>query len=145
MDGHKALEIDLQTAPAVALAEPRTGRRLPVWLAVAAGVLGPVVAAVCIALEPAPAHPDAPDPLLTVVLGYALLAAWLGAAATALGRRPAALGWAVGVAALSVVMSVTCPSTGHHALGGWWYGQMAVCVGALGASAAGLRWWYSRS
>lgn len=151
MDGQRAMEIDPRSAPVVAPA-PHAGapaatarRELPVWLAVGAGLLGPVVAAVCMALEPAPAHPDAPAPLLSLVVGYALLAAWLGAAATALGRRPAALGWAGGVAALSVVMSATCPSTGHHALGAWWYGQMAVCLAALTATVAALRWWAGRA
>jgi hypothetical protein len=144
MDGRKALEVDPRTAPVVAPAWPAMARRdrLPGWVAAGAGLLGPVVAAVCIALEPAPADPNAPDPVVSVVLGYALLVAWLGAAVTALARRPVALGWATGVAGLSVLMTITCPTTGHHsAVAGWWVAQMVVCLSALAFSAAGLRWW----
>jgi hypothetical protein len=148
MDGQKALGVDARTAPVVPPApEARVvaTNRLPVWAAVAAGLLGPVVAAVCIALEPAPADPGAGDPVVTVVLGYALLVAWLGAAAAAIGRSPAALGWATGVAGLSVLMTVTCPTSGHHsAVAGWWVAQLAVCLSALAFTAAGLRWWAGR-
>ena len=145
MDGRKALEIDPGTAPAVAPAvPPRTGRELPVWLAATAALLGPVLVELCSAIEPAPAHPGAPEPLLATIVAYAVLASWLAAAATALVRRPAALGWAAGAAALTTVMVVACPSTGHHHLGPWWYGQMALCAGALAASVAALRSWTVR-
>ena len=149
MDGQKALGVDARSAPVVPSApEARVGapNRLPVWAAVAAGLLGPVLAAVCIALEPVPADPQAGDPVVSVVLGYALLVAWLGAATTAIGRRPAALGWAAGAAGLSVLMTITCPTSGHHsAVAGWWVAQMAVCLSALAFTAAGLRWWAARS
>jgi hypothetical protein len=148
MDGQKALGVDPRSAPVVPPApQGRVGAtdRLPVWAAVAAGLLGPAIAAVCVALEPAPANPEAGDPVVSVVLGYALLVAWLGAAATALGRRPGALGWATGVAAVSVLMTVTCPTSGHHsAVAGWWVAQLAVSLSALAFTAAGLRWWAGR-
>jgi len=166
MDGRKALEVqvDPRTAPVVppapdAPAAPigahvapacpawaEAADRLPVWAAAAAGLLGPAIAAVCMALEPAPANPDASEPVVGLVLGYALLAAWLGAAATGLARRPAALGWATGVAGLSVLMTISCPTTGHHtAVAGWWVAEMVLCLGALFVSMAGLRWWAARS
>ena len=148
MDGQKARGVDTRSAPVVPEApQERVGAtdRLPVWAAVAAGLLGPVIAAVCVALEPAPADPEAGDPVVSVVLAYALLVAWLGAAATALGRRPAALGWATAVAGVSVAMTVTCPTSGHHsAVAGWWVAQMAVCLSALAFTAAGHRWWAGR-
>ena len=148
MDGQKALGVDTRSAPVVPPApQVRVGAtdRLPVWAAVVAGLLGPAIAAVSVALEPAPANPEAGDPVMSVVLGYALLVAWLGAATTALGRSPAALGWATGVAGVSVLMTVTCPTSGHHsAVAGWWVAQMAVNLSALAFTAAGLRWWAGR-
>lgn len=147
MDGRKALEVqvDPRTAPAVPPAEPGAGLLLPVWLAAAAALLGPVLAELCLAIEPAPAHPDAPEPVLAVVLGWLTLAAWLGAVVGALARRPVTLGWAAAGVALTGAMVVACPSTGHHTLGVWWYGQMALCAGALLASGAALRWWAGRA
>jgi hypothetical protein len=150
MDGQKALDIDPRTVPAVppvpvvpSMAAPL---ELPVWLAVAAGLLGPVLAEVCAALEPVPAHPGAPESVLSLVLGYATLATWLGAAVWALARRPGALGWAAGAAGLTTLMVIACPTTGHHAgFGTWWYGELAVSVAALAASAVALRWWAARS
>ena len=164
MDGRKALEVqvDPRTAPVVPPAPgPGSGAavgrqpwpawadaadRLPVWAAAAAGLLGPAIAAVCVALEPAPADPDAAEPIVGLVLGYLLLAGWLGAAVTALARRPAALGWATGVAGVSVLMTISCPTSGHHtAVAGWWVAEMVLCLGTLFLSAAALRWWAART
>jgi hypothetical protein len=145
MDGQKALDVDPRTAPVVASAAPATGDLVPVWVAVVAGVLGPALAVVRSLLEPAPPDPDAAVPLMAMVVGVAELGAWVGAAWAALFRRPAALLWATGVAALAVVGAVACPTTGHHSdVAGWWYAELAVCVAALGATLAGLRWWAGR-
>jgi hypothetical protein len=150
VDGRKALEVqvDPRTAPVVPPAPPALalrGDQLPGWAAAAAGLLGPAVAAVSWALEPAPANADAAAPVVTVVLGYALLVAWLGAAAAAIARRPVALGWATAVPGLSVLMTITCPTSGHHsAVAGWWVAELVVCLSALALSAAGLRWWAGR-
>jgi peptidoglycan/LPS O-acetylase OafA/YrhL len=150
MDGSKALhaKVDLRTAPAVrrtdggdADAVTRTGtERLTLWWAAVAGLLGPVIAAVAIALEPPAADPDAGEPLFISLVGYALLWTWVAAAALAWRRRPAALGWAAAAAGLSVVVTVACPTSGHHDhVGAWWYGQLAVCLGGLGAVLGGWR------
>jgi hypothetical protein len=144
MDGRKALEVDLRRAPVVTPAPP-DGTLLPVWVAVAAGLLGPALAVVRSLLEPAPPDPDAAVPLVAMVIGVAELAAWVGAAWAALFRRPLALVWATGAAAAAVVGAVACPTTGHHsAVAGWWYAELAVCLGALAATVAALRWWAGR-
>jgi protein RecA len=110
-----------------------------------AGLLGPVLVGICAGLEPAPAHPGAPEPVLSLVLGYATLFTLLGAAAWALARRPGALAWAAGAAGLTTLMVVACPTTGHHhGFGTWWYAEMAVCLGALAGSLALLRVWTLR-
>src|SRR5918998_3811045 len=117
MDGRKALEAgtDFRAAPEV----PRAGLGaaaggLPVWLAVVAGLLGPVLAEVRTLLEPASADPDAALPLIAVVVGVVELAAWVGAAWLALQRRPGGLGFAVVAVAAALVGGVACPTTGHH-------------------------------
>jgi hypothetical protein len=142
VDARKALEVQLdpRTAPVVPPARPAVGGVLPVWVAVVAGVLGPGLAVVRSLLEPAPPDPDAAVPLVAMVIGVAELGAWVGAAWAGLFRRPTALLWAVGAALAAVVGTVACPTTGHHSLGGWWYAELAVCVGALVAiSVAALR------
>jgi hypothetical protein len=147
MDGQKAVEVDPRTAPVVPPVRPAlVAGLLPVGVAVVAGLLGPALAVVRSLLEPVPADPDAALPLIAVVVGVAELGAWVGAAWTALFRRPAALGWAVGAAGLAVVGAVACPTTGHHVgVGAWWYAELAVCLGALAASVGALRWWFSRA
>jgi hypothetical protein len=145
MDGKKALEVDLRTAPVVSPARPRAVGLLPWWVAATAGLFGPALAAACVAIEPTPADPDAPVPLLVGALGYALVVTWLGAAVAGIARRPAALWWAAGGSALSVVLTVTCPTSGHHsAVAGWWVAELALCLSALFLTAAGLRWWAGR-
>jgi len=108
-------------------------------------LLGPVVAEAIDALEPAPTHPDAAEPLVAVVVGYVLLVSWLGAAVAGLARRPVALAWAAGSAAVYVGVVVACPTSGHHAsVGAWWYGELGLSLGALVGCLAALRWWVGR-
>jgi hypothetical protein len=113
-----------------------------VWAALAAALVGPALLEACIALEPAPTNPDAGVPLVAVLLGYALLVTWLGAAVAGLARRPIAFGWAAGGAALAVVSTLACPATGHHtAVAGWWVGELVLCLSALALSLGGLLRW----
>lgn len=113
-------------------------RRLPIGWAVFAGFVGPALAAVCVALEPAPAKPNAPEPLIATLLGFALLVAWSGAAVTAGRRRPSALGWASVVGGLSMALTISCPLSGHHtSIGLWWVGQFVVSGAAWAAAAVG--------
>src|SRR3954469_15192133 len=60
--------------------------------ALIAGLAGPVVAAISIAVEPAPADPEAAQALGTL-LSLALLTAFAGAAIGAGRRRASALTW----------------------------------------------------
>ena len=155
MDGRKALEVadDLRTAPAVPRAveshddgaAPAWSDRLPVWAALAAGLVGPALAVVATALEPA-VDPDDPVPFVAMAIGIGQLVAWVAAAWTALGRHPVALRWGVAAAALALTGAVACPTTGHHsAVATWWFAELAVCIGALVATVATLRWWVGRS
>ncbi len=116
MDGRKALEaeVDFRAVPEVPRAGVAAAAMLPVWLAVVAGLLGPVLAEVRTLLEPASADAGASLPVIAVVIGVVELAAWVGAAWMALQRRPLALGFAAVAAAAAVVGAVACPTTGHH-------------------------------
>ena len=103
-----------------------------------AGLVGPVVAAFCIAVEPPPANPNAPEPLIGTLLTIGLLVAWTGAALTAVRRRPEALRWASTVGVLSVAMTVACPLSGHHTgVGLWWVAQLIVSATAWTIAANG--------
>ena len=70
------------------------------------------------------------------------LAALAGTVLAAAVRHPVAAPAGGGRHRLSLVFSVACPVSGHHALGLWWLAQMgvttamlAVCVAALGRRA----------
>jgi hypothetical protein len=142
-------KVELPTAPVDASTRPTTGApapiatanstwRLPAGWAWFAALVGPVVATICLALEPAPANPNAPEPLIGVVLGNALLLAWVGAAVAAGRRRSSALSWAVGVGALSLAMTISCPLSGHHtSIGMWWVGEFVVSGAAFAAALVG--------
>jgi hypothetical protein len=63
-------------------------------------------------------------------------------AVTAVGlvaRRRWGLLASLGAAGLFTALSVACPTTGHHPVGAWWFGQMACVLGLVGASAYALR------
>jgi peptidoglycan/LPS O-acetylase OafA/YrhL len=145
MDGQKALGVDeagtrpITRQPLAPRPSTTATARLSKGWALFAGLVGPAVGAFCIAVEPAPADPNAPEPLIGTLLGTALLIAWGAAATTAVGRRASALKWAAGIGVLSVAMTVTCPASGHHqGIGLWWAAQMAVSVGALLIAREGL-------
>jgi peptidoglycan/LPS O-acetylase OafA/YrhL len=118
-----------------------TSRTLPVAWAVFAGLVGPAVAAFCLAVEPPPANPNAPEPLIATLLGTALMLAWGGAAIAAGLRRTNALTWASVVGGLSMAMTISCPLSGHHtSIGMWWISQFIVCAAAWAAAAVGLHY-----
>ena len=118
-------------------ATQRTGL-LPIGWALFAALVGPAVAAVCLVLEPPPANPNAPEPLVGTILGVALMICWAGAAVTAAGRRMSALSWANVVGGLSMAMTISCPLSGHHtSIGMWWVGQFVLCGAAWAAAAVG--------
>jgi hypothetical protein len=111
---------------------------LPIAWAVFAGLVGPAVAAFCLAVEPPPANPNAPEPLIGTLLGLALMFAWGGAAITAGRRHASALTWATVVGGLSMAMTISCPLSGHHtSIGMWWISQFIVCGAALAAAGVG--------
>ncbi len=115
--------------------QDRMGGRAPLALAVS----WVVVIALVTALEPAPAGPEAAEPLWASVWAVTLLVT-LAAAGVGLARRQRA-GFSASAVAAGVALfgAVMCPVSGHHGVGAWWFAQMAGFM-ALGAvSLAGLR------
>ena len=99
-----------------------------------------VALAAAVILEPAPADPNASEPLWASVLFLGLFAA-LGATAADLARRQrAGLVASVVAGGLALVASVMCPVSGHHGgVGAWWYLQMGVFTGVIALSLRALR------
>lgn len=144
MDGRKALDVRDRTGiPVVAKRATGGGQRVaevasrlpPCWAWFAA-LVGPVVAALCIALEPPPAL-GATEPFYGALLYLALVSSWVGAGVQAMQRHRSALVWAGAVGLLSVAMTITCPTSGHHTtVGAWWFAQLAVSGGATAIALA---------
>jgi hypothetical protein len=96
-------------------------------VALVVGVAWFVLIQVASLLEPTTTHEV---PVAAVVLEVAM---WAFLIATVVGlsvRRRWGLVASFGGAAVATAASVACPTTGHHAIGAWWFGQMA-CVLAL--------------
>jgi hypothetical protein len=147
MDGRRARLVDrpvldnLPTVTTSAAAEPthHTERRLTTGWAAILGVGWPVALMIGFALEPTPAHPHAPVPLLVELGSHVLVVALLATAVTAARRHPVAAVMGVVTGLVAVAFSVTCPVSGHHGFGLWWVAQLAVMLTMLATSVAALR------
>jgi hypothetical protein len=116
---------------------PVSGQLAPVW----AGILGfgwPLALVIGGALQPAPAHPEAPVPVLVLLPELALFAALVATAVAAGNRHPSAAIAGVVTGILALAFTVMCPVTGHHTFGAWWFGEMALTLAMLGISLAAL-------
>jgi hypothetical protein len=104
------------------------------WAAVL-GVGWPLAIIAWMALTPAPADPDAAVPALIELATLALeLALVTTAIAAGVRHRGAAVGGLV-TGVLAMTFTITCPVSGHHTLGLWWFGQLAIITGMLALSA----------
>ena len=116
---------------------PVTDRLTPTW----AGILGfgwPLAIVASIALEPAPADPEAAVPVVVSLASVGLFAALVATAVAAGNRHPSAAIAAVVTGLLALGFTVSCPVSGHHTFGAWWFGQMALTLPMLGVSLAAL-------
>jgi hypothetical protein len=115
-----------------------SGDRLRRDWAIALGIGWPVATIASIALEPVPADPEASVPAIVVLASYALLAA-LGTTAIAAGlRHPSAAVAGAFAGLIALTFTISCPASGHHAMGAWWFGQLALNLGMLAVSIAAL-------
>lgn len=143
MDGTRAriLQTRIDTAPRIArrsVADAHAGRLPAAWAAVL-GIGWPVALVVGALLEPAPADAQAGRGVATQLVVLTVWTLLAGTVVTAARRLPAAARWAglLGVGMLG--LAVACPVTGHHAVGGWWFGQLAITAAMLGAAFAAAR------
>ncbi len=115
------------------LASSLLTERIPTRTALLLGGSWLVLGALAMALEPAPADPDA-FPWYAAVLAYVFF--WSGAAMIAglASRRLLGVAASIPAAVALTASSVACPISGHHAFGPWWLGQMAASLVLLGLS-----------
>jgi hypothetical protein len=116
---------------------PVTDRLTPTW----AGILGfgwPLATVASIALEPAPADPEAAVPIVVALASLGLFVALVATAVAAGNRHPVAAVAGVVTGIIALGFTVTCPVSGHHTFGAWWYGQLGVTLAMLAISVAAL-------
>jgi peptidoglycan/LPS O-acetylase OafA/YrhL len=104
--------------------------------ALALGVTWWVMTLAAGALEPETHHEV---PVIATVLNVVMWGLILGMAVGLVARRRWGFAVSLGAAAVATAASVACPTTGHHAIGGWWFAQMACVLVLVGASVAALR------
>ena len=109
-------------------------RRLPRSLALAWVVFLPLA----YVLEPSPAR-RGPAPGWAVILELAFTTTIVVAGIALARRQRMGLLASAGAAGLALAASVMCPVSGHHAIGAWWFVQMAGFAALAAVSVAGLR------
>ena len=78
-------------------------------------------------------------PLIGTVLQVAMAAALVVMAVGLIASRRWGLVASLGASLLFVAGAVACPTTGHHTIGLWWFGQMACTLGLVAVSVVALR------
>ena len=143
MDGQRARLVTrtLDRVPTIRRVTPESrpapDRLAPTWAAIL-GFGWPMATVVSIALEPAPADPEAAVPVIVSLASLALFVALVATAVAAGNRRPLAAVAGVLTGLIALGFTVTCPVSGHHTLGAWWYGQLGLTLAMLGVSVAAL-------
>lgn len=144
LESEKVFRVALQAPVPTPVPVPPTPARRPTHLAGRwAAIVGAAWFAgfqLILAVEPAPADPNAPEPIWATVLGAGFLIVMMAMVAGLFQRRRGALvASAIGVAAVSV-MVITCPVSAHHVgIGGWWFGQVATVAAIAGVTAAAAK------
>jgi hypothetical protein len=87
------------------------------------------------ALEPSVATPT-PGWLVAVSIAFFSVLAVM--AVGLLARRRWGVLAGLGAASMFTALAVACPTSGHHAIAPWWFGQMACALGLVAASAIAL-------
>jgi hypothetical protein len=90
-------------------------------------------------LEPLPADPGLPDPWFVTLPNMVAVLAMLAALGGLLARQRWGMATSSLAGAISVVMVLACPLSGHHHFGMWWVGEIACVAAWTGISLAGLR------
>jgi hypothetical protein len=152
MDGQRALAPPaLDGVPTIPTVEPSASRPtsaappadptlklLKVAWAAALGVGWPLASVAILALEPEPANPEAPVPVIIELARLGLLAALLATTIAAGVRHPAAAIAGVVSGIIAMTFTVTCPVSGHHSFGLWWFGELGLVTAMLVVSLIAL-------
>jgi peptidoglycan/LPS O-acetylase OafA/YrhL len=117
------------------LSEPISRR----WAAIGAGAWMALLT-LGIAVEPAPANPDAVDPWYVSAVATILLLAMAGTFAGFWLRRRWGMAASLLASGILVLSTVMCPVSGHHTqVGAWWVVQLGCGLGLAAVSTQGLR------
>ena len=108
------------------------------WAAVL-GIGWPLAIVASMVLEPTPADPDAPGPVLAELANLGLLLALVGTAIAAGVRHGAAAVGGVVTGLLVVSLAIACPVSGHHAIGLWWFAELGILTAMLAVSGVALQ------
>jgi hypothetical protein len=107
-----------------------------------AAVLGfgwPLAIVASMALEPTPADPGAPVPVLAELANLGLFFALVATAIAAGVRHGAAAVGGVVTGLLVVSLAIACPVSGHHAIGLWWFAELGILTAMLAVSGVALQ------
>jgi len=109
--------------------------RIDGWVAIAVAIAWFVLNEIAIALEPATSHEV---PVIGVVLSTVM---WVLVGAMVAGlvvRRRWGLVASFAASVFLTAAAIACPTTGHHAMGAWWFGQMACALGLVAVTGYAL-------
>jgi len=125
-------------APMASRTDTRTwlAERISTETAVLMAATWYVLFLVATGLEP---HASGAEPAWAAALSYVFLGLLAVTAVGLAARRRWGLLASLGAAGLFTAFAVACPTTGHHPVGAWWFGQMACVLALVGASAYALR------
>jgi hypothetical protein len=131
-------EPETAPAPTPTRSDTRTwlAERISTETAVLMAATWYVLFLVATGLEP---HASGAEPAWAAALSYVFLGLLAVTAVGLAARRRWGLLASVGAAGLFTAFAVACPTTGHHPVGAWWFGQMACVLALVGASAYALR------
>jgi hypothetical protein len=114
--------------------------RLSGWWAAGLAVAWIAIFATGVALEPAPADPNAASPLIEALLVSGLMIGWIVMAVGLAGRRRFGAAASLFAAVSLVGLTIGCPVSGHHTgLGAWWWFEMAGSTTLVALSGRALR------
>jgi hypothetical protein len=128
----------LRPASAPSRPRPQVSDLVSAGWAAALGIGWPLAIIVSKALEPAPADPNAPMPVLAELANLALFFALVGTAIAAGVRHRAAAAGGVVTGLLVVPLAIACPVSGHHAIGLWWFAELGILTSMLAVSGVAL-------
>jgi hypothetical protein len=125
--------------PAPPRSRPQVSDIISAGWAAALCIGWPLAIVAATALEPTPADPDAPGPVLAELANLGLFFALVGTTIAAGVRHGAAAVGGVVTGLLVVSLAIACPVSGHHAIGLWWFAELGILTAMLAVSGVALQ------